>query len=227
MNILDRVAGFRTKIAENFVRLHDLGGTYLYATRLCLLTCTSVDNLVRSGVDSAAVRAVALHLLDFAESTFVLISRVGTDAIDTRVEGRLEALQHMLSPSTPPENYPFTSGHPTSESVDGVMLIAEERRRQVTDHGYVPGHDIQLYSGNNDLAQAAACYALPGSVVRSERIDFSYDLIGRDQAPAVGVVRWPWAPESHKPGDRIRDLTKAGALIAAALDVEIAKSKPN
>ena len=87
------------------------------------------------------------------------------------------------------------AARPTVESA-GVDLIAAERRRQVEVEGYNPGHDA---GHATELAMAAACYAIP-------------TLSGR------GL--WPWAPSYWRPtpGDRVRELVKAGALIAAAID---------
>lgn len=39
---------------------------------------------------------------------------------------------------------------------------------------------------------------------------------------------WPWGPEAWKPADdRLRNLVKAGALIAAAIDVELLQGLPD
>jgi len=46
------------------------------------------------------------------------------------------------------------------------------------------------------------------------------DNAGRDGVPGI----WPWGVVDFKPGNRIRDLEKAGALIAAELD-NIARQK--
>lgn len=84
----------------------------------------------------------------------------------------------------------------------GAELIAAERQRQVTEEGWTPEHDAEHLG--DTLALAAACYALPesnrGNWVR-------YDL-------------WPWEERYWKPSpeDRVRELVKAGALIAAAID---------
>lgn len=76
----------------------------------------------------------------------------------------------------------------------GAELIAIERRRQVQAEGYTIEHD-QVH-GAAQLAQAAEAY-LTGS-------------------PKM----WPWAPETLKmSADIRRNLVKAGALIAAAIDV--------
>ncbi|MBK5248105.1 MAG: hypothetical protein JJE50_01525 [Actinomycetales bacterium] len=83
----------------------------------------------------------------------------------------------------------------------GVELIAAERRRQVEAEGWTVDHDAA--HGPDDLALAAVCYAMP------ERVR------GRDILPA-----WPWTPAYWKPtpDDRVRELVKAGALIAAEID---------
>lgn len=85
--------------------------------------------------------------------------------------------------------------------MNGVELIAAERTRQVGVEGWSPEHDDE--HGDGELAVAAACYAVPrGSVAAS----------------AARAQHWPFEPEAWKPGDRIRELAKAGALIAAEID---------
>jgi hypothetical protein len=86
----------------------------------------------------------------------------------------------------------------------GVDAIAAERARQVNAEGWTTAHD-QAH-GRDELAVAAACYATP------------YDL--RDPHGRTGQVprMWPWRLCDWKPGDRIRELVKAGALLAAELD---------
>lgn len=82
----------------------------------------------------------------------------------------------------------------------GVELIAAERERQIKEEGWTPEHDAQHTNG--ELAKAAVCYALP------------------DRLPEVIPLVWPWREEWFKavPDDRIRELSKAGALIAAEID---------
>lgn len=80
----------------------------------------------------------------------------------------------------------------------GVELIAAERKRQVEQEGWTPAHDDEHAHG--ELADAAVCYALA-------------------RGSESGAAGWPWEPSWWKPsGDAVRDLTKAGALIAAEID---------
>jgi hypothetical protein len=87
----------------------------------------------------------------------------------------------------------------------GVELIAAERKRQITEEGYDAEHDL---NGDYQLAMAGASYALPAAERRAAAV------------PAT----WPWLSRFWKPtpDDRVRELTKAGALIAAAIDSLIA-----
>lgn len=103
---------------------------------------------------------------------------------------------------------------------NGAMMIAAERERQVTAEGYTPEHDDAHRLG--EIAAAAACYAAPEAIytLRQEVLDRGRAYKFRDA--------WPWSPSSDKrflrrEGDtqhasRIRDLAKAGALIAAEID---------
>jgi hypothetical protein len=86
----------------------------------------------------------------------------------------------------------------------GTDLIAIERHRQITEEGYGPSHDA---GQDDELAFAAAAYAIPPD---DREMDEQFN------APSL----WPWAARYWKPtpDDRVRELVKAGALIAAAID---------
>lgn len=83
----------------------------------------------------------------------------------------------------------------------GIELIAEERQRQIEVEGWTPEHDAEHEYG--ELAIAACCYAWKEGDAYPCRQDW-----------------WPWADEWWKPSpkNRIRELQKAGALIAAEID---------
>jgi len=89
----------------------------------------------------------------------------------------------------------------------GIELIAEERQRQIEKEGYTTNHDDKYLE--SDLACAAACYALP------EDLRNAFNATGIE-----GDGIWPWNLEYWKPtpDDRIKELVKAGALIAAEID---------
>jgi len=82
---------------------------------------------------------------------------------------------------------------------EGVSLIAAERQRQVSVEGWTPEHDDEHQYG--ELTLAAMCYieAKPSHFHRNIR-------------------RWPWDSKWWKPKDRISNLARAGALIAAEID---------
>lgn len=92
-----------------------------------------------------------------------------------------------------------------SERQDGVSIIAAERQRHFTVEGWTPEHDDEHEHG--ELAVAAACYAVEGTDAR-----VSYP---RDDPEGSG---WPWGEQWWKPKDDIRNLARAGALIAAEID---------
>lgn len=79
----------------------------------------------------------------------------------------------------------------------GVDLIRAERERQIIVEGHTPDHDMD--HGVNEFVCAAVAY-----------------LFGDE-------CMWPWESELFKPThpineEHVRDLVKAGALIAAAID---------
>lgn len=86
----------------------------------------------------------------------------------------------------------------------GVECILFERERQVEEEGWDYEHD-KVANYDEQLAEAAALYALP-----EIRRTYEYDVNNL----------WPWDKKWWKPtpNDRIRELAKAGALIAAEID---------
>lgn len=89
----------------------------------------------------------------------------------------------------------------------GAEMIAAERERQVTEEGWTPQHDDEHRNG--ELAMAAACYAAEAGM----RPTHSH------MRAAPVASGWPWEQQWWKPtGDPVRDLVKAGALIAAEID---------
>lgn len=89
----------------------------------------------------------------------------------------------------------------------GVELIAAERARQVEREGWTPQHDDAHSTG--EMADAAACYASLSSA-QSRDVDSCADYALPDS--------WPWDADWWKPKDRLRNLVRAGALIAAEID---------
>lgn len=90
-------------------------------------------------------------------------------------------------------------------SKDGITLIQEERQRQLEVEGWTDDHDDSHENG--DLGQAAVCYARHAS-------GSPPSIPSGDGAP----TSWPWQDADWKPKDRITDLQRAGALIAAEID---------
>lgn len=89
----------------------------------------------------------------------------------------------------------------------GIELIADERQRQIEVEGWTREHDAIHVNG--ELSEAAAAYALA-------------DLYRRTASKGYCNTPhcWPFSLDWWKPspGDRIKELTKAGALIAAEID---------
>lgn len=92
--------------------------------------------------------------------------------------------------------------HPFSTT--GSQLIAVERERQITSENWSPEHDDKHDGG--ELVAAAVTYAL----------ETTYD------GPAVTGTWfkkfWCFDDSWFKPKDKIRDLVRAGALLAAEID---------
>lgn len=87
-----------------------------------------------------------------------------------------------------------------TESLSGAERITRERARHTDGEGFTPEHDAQFTNG--ELLEAAECYLTATWFLPSE--------------PPFG---WPFGSADWKPSqDRIRNLEKAGALIAAEID---------
>lgn len=84
----------------------------------------------------------------------------------------------------------------------GIGIIASERQKLISQHGFSFDDDV-LNPKKDDLAIAASCYCLP-SGQREFRV--------REQWP-LNYELWDPTPE-----DRVKELAKAGALIAAEID---------
>lgn len=96
---------------------------------------------------------------------------------------------------------------------NGALLICEERKRQIAEEGYTSAND-DFYT-HDELLRAADCYIKAGRGLLASC--FVNPHAG--MAPSV----WPWNKEFWKPlkpdlAGKIRNLTKAGALIAAEID---------
>lgn len=101
----------------------------------------------------------------------------------------------------------------------GIDVIKAERIRQQTEEKYSLDHD-EVINHTGALAMAAASYATPAH----QRL-----FLAQRGRP----LHFPWKAKSWKPTphDRIKELAKAGALIAAEIDRltahALAESFPN
>lgn len=93
----------------------------------------------------------------------------------------------------------------------GIDLIKEERERQLSEEGWTPEHDKNHKNG--ELIKAAICYAYPGENINI----FIPNVINMDFKKKYIFPFDPfwWKPT---PDDRLKELAKAGALIAAEMD---------
>jgi hypothetical protein len=86
----------------------------------------------------------------------------------------------------------------------GSELIAEERKRQIEVEGYTSYHDDQYEAG--ELTGAARSYA--------HEAQLQVCNIKSNEFPPISWPDWVWKPSD----DPVRNLVKAGALIAAEID---------
>ena len=101
-----------------------------------------------------------------------------------------------------------------SQTKSGSELIAAERERQVQQENYTEAHDDKHIHG--ELAEAALCYALLGTCQTTHHLE---DNASQMDPPSQKLFQWPWDDKWWKPSDdQVRNLVKAGALIAAEID---------
>lgn len=95
----------------------------------------------------------------------------------------------------------------------GTELIAEERKRQIAIEGWTPEHDDAHVNGEMPAAASTYTLLVCDQVYPEQYISFPMQCQRRKDAG------WPWDEEWWKPSpDPIRNLVKAGALIAAEID---------
>lgn len=98
--------------------------------------------------------------------------------------------------------------------MNGIQIITNERLRQQEEEGWTPEHDAQHISG--ELGMVAACYANPYTdTYMSKGV----------MIPTIWPNTWDYSWWKPLPDDRIKELAKAGALIAAEIDRLLAKNK--
>jgi hypothetical protein len=107
---------------------------------------------------------------------------------------------------------------PTAEAVrvkTGIQLITEERTRQIEKEGWSAAHDDMHTVG--DLIDAAICYGVVASA--EVRGSCAEEWPAEMMTNPLTALAWPWEHEAWKPSDDpVRNLVKAGALIAAEID---------
>ena len=96
-----------------------------------------------------------------------------------------------------------------------VGMIAAERRRQVEGESWTSLHDDGHDAGQ--LALAAACYAIESAGRGSFEVRLGHGGGLEINVDALGLY-WPFDRSWWKSGTEIRNLVKAGALIAAEID---------
>ena len=98
----------------------------------------------------------------------------------------------------------FTDGTDPKRLLGGETLIARERLRQIKEEKHDPEHDKNLRFG--ELSLLACYYALWDCSLRGKALD-DIEAFLQNQFP-----------EDLKPKDHLRNLVRAGALIAAEID---------
>ena len=80
----------------------------------------------------------------------------------------------------------------------GIELIAEERQRQIEKEGYDVNHDNQ---------EPLNCFNLAAASYLMHQIN-----------PDISQSLWCWDFKYYKPKSVLKNLVRAGALVAAAID---------
>lgn len=97
--------------------------------------------------------------------------------------------------------------------MNGAQRITAERRRQVEEEGFTPERDDVHRSSEMVMAASAFCWAA--------QLSSTFGVDDPSELQRFRPDYWPpnWHPSWWKPSiDPIRNLEKAGALIAAEID---------
>lgn len=93
--------------------------------------------------------------------------------------------------------------------MNGCQLIAQERLRQINTLGWTAEHDDA--HTDQQLGRAGLCYAVAGTKPGAS-LDTFEEMVVEENWPEDWQGWWKPSP------NRIRNLVKAGALIAAQID---------
>lgn len=99
-------------------------------------------------------------------------------------------------------NGPVILNRATAAAIDDVM---HERCSQLSEKGHAPEWDDTYTKGELVNGAIAYCDASVGEVTEEDAAD-------------VGLLFWPWPPETFKPRDKRSNLVRAAALIIAEIE---------
>lgn len=99
--------------------------------------------------------------------------------------------------------------------MSGPEMILNERARQIEDEGRSLAYDLEN-NERGELAAAASCYALlAAGQSKAERMPGGTP----DVVTMAPLKAWPWRGAAWNPSNnRLKNLVRAGALIAAEID---------
>ena len=133
--------------------------------------------------------------MDIKEQASIVVDRIMSEFdVEFSAEVRTKIIIDLLL---------LAEEFPAPSSEDGAGLIAAERFRQIHEEGWSSSHDDEHDQG--EMINAALAYAAAArGGLTNHQIEFCF---------------WPWSKEWWKPStDPIRNLIRAGALIAAEID---------
>lgn len=133
------------------------------------------------------------------------------NAASSKIIPSNDGLQTVVPTVSTPETANFASipfPCPPIRTTLGCVLIEAERVRQISEEGYSEAHD----DGHTSSEMARAAKVLLKCAMRQLR--------GAPMAHVMSLhFGWPWSRRSFKVSpDPLRQLVKAGALIAAEID---------
>lgn len=137
-----------------------------------------------------------------------IVAQVQDDYQRDQAAELAEARSHI---KVAPSDAPSVPPQPPEEVMkNGIELIVVERDRQLYEKGWTARHD----DGHDkaELTAASCCYA----ALARRQADGTIQMPGSEIPAPSG---WPWEVEWwHPSNDPVRNLVKAGALIAAEIE---------
>lgn len=191
-------------VLEEFARGEAYGKNSHFIREFSNKALSYIESLKASHPTPVVTSAEMVRICENCDKPYSNHNVVDTDGTASCTYGG-QQLFHYVNPAAEPDEVPVVV------SADGIGLIQQERFRQVNVEGWTSKHDDAHARG--EMMSAAMDY-----VAECKRILRGHDVSIQEENTGI-PWGWPWEASWWKPSPHpIRNLVKAGALIAAEID---------